>query len=186
MQPPSSTYIPCWHSSLAWYPHGDAQGIYIWGKRRRQGRAPEGKDWLNGDHRATQTHSWWSSSPRAFLEVTKTKGPWPCHLYLLPYHGFGGGVKMSWRFSIGARCLWAWQGSSARRLRWLHHANEGSGLGLGCMCVLRLPGTLEYWCLDTKRNVELNPAFSLAQYWSLNRKRPNCKPETLYPWKHGA
>lgn len=147
------------------------------GKRRRQKCAPEGKDSLNGDHRATWTYSSQCVIPHV-LEVTKPKGPLPSLLYLLLCHGFGGGVKMSWKFS-----LWTWQGSSARWIRcfFSHFASREWEVWIESdyMCALRLPETLEYWCLDTKRNVELNPAFSLAQYWSLNRKSPNHKPETI-------
>lgn len=185
MQPPSSMHIPCWCSPLPQYPHGHAsdhmatwalvwprgyqdggerqQGICMWGKGRRQECAPERTVWPTGDHRTSWAQSWWCVIPHVFLEVTKAKEPCPSHLYLLPYHGFGGGVKTPWRV---AKMIF-----QSLCIRWM----GGSGLSPGCMCVLRLPIASEYQCLDTKGNVELNLAFSLAQYWSLNRKRPNRK-----------
>lgn len=116
MQPPFSMRTPRWHSPLPWYPRvrslewpqdcqGEGehqQGIYMWGKRRRRLEcAPEGKDWLSGNHRDIWTYSWWCMNLYVFLEVIKTKGPWLNHLYFLPYQGFRGGVKTSQRFGIG-------------------------------------------------------------------------------------
>lgn len=144
------------------------------------GKEDEAGDWLHGDHRTSWIYSWWCVSPHIFLEVTKAKGPWPSHLYLLPYHGFGSGVKMPWRFSIGDKmfvnmtglfCQVAKMVFQSLCITWMGGLDQAQS----CMCVLRLPGALEYWCSDTKRNVELNPAFSLERYWSLNRERPNRK-----------
>lgn len=49
------------------------------------------------DHGAARMHNGWYANPYVFLEATNTKGPWPSHFYLLPYYGFGSGVKMSLR-----------------------------------------------------------------------------------------